>query len=55
VRVTGRNYNNVMLVAPMFLGLSLLLMLGVRRGEAVADEAQAVEGVGGRPVAVRGN
>jgi maltose/moltooligosaccharide transporter len=39
VQFTGRNYNNVMLVAPMFLGLALLLMLGVRRGEAVADEA----------------
>jgi MFS-type transporter involved in bile tolerance (Atg22 family) len=36
VQVTGRNWNNVMLAAPMFLLLALVMMLGVRRGEAVA-------------------
>jgi maltose/moltooligosaccharide transporter len=34
VQLTGNNYNNVMLVAPAFLLLALLMMLGVRRGEA---------------------
>lgn len=34
VQLTGRNYNNIMLVAPFFMLLALVLMLGVRRGEA---------------------
>jgi MFS family permease len=36
VQLTGRNWNNVMLAAPLFLVVALVLMLGVRRGEAVA-------------------
>jgi MFS-type transporter involved in bile tolerance (Atg22 family) len=35
VQLTGKNYNNIMLVAPVFMGLALVMMLGVRRGEAV--------------------
>lgn len=35
VQLTGENYNNIMLVAPIFMGVALLMMLGVRRGEAV--------------------
>lgn len=34
IQLTDRNYNNVMLVAPFFMLLALLLMAGVRRGEA---------------------
>ncbi len=34
VQLTGSNYRNVMLVAPVFMLLALLLMIGVRRGEA---------------------
>jgi len=34
VQLTGKNYNTIMLVAPIFMGLALLMMLGVRRGEA---------------------
>jgi len=34
IQLTGDNYNTIMLVAPIFMVLALLLMLGVRRGEA---------------------
>ncbi|MEW5829684.1 MAG: SLC45 family MFS transporter [Chloroflexota bacterium] len=34
VQLTGSNYNNVMLVAPVFMALAFILMAGVRRGEA---------------------
>jgi len=34
VQLTGNNYNTIMLVAPIFMVVALLLMLGVRRGEA---------------------
>ena len=34
VQFTGNNYNNVMLVAPIFMVIALVLMWGVRRGEA---------------------
>jgi maltose/moltooligosaccharide transporter len=34
IQLTGNNYNTIMLVAPIFMVLALLLMLGVRRGEA---------------------
>jgi maltose/moltooligosaccharide transporter len=41
IDLTGRNYNMIMAVAPFFMVLALLLMLGVRKGEAlVAPEAQ---------------
>lgn len=35
IQFTGNNYNAIMIVAPVFLVLALLMMLGVRRGEAV--------------------
>jgi MFS family permease len=34
VQLTGKDYNNIMLVAPLFMLLALLLIMGVRRGEA---------------------
>ncbi len=34
IQATGNNYNNVMLVAPIFMLLAFVMMLGVRRGEA---------------------
>lgn len=34
VQLTGMNYNSIMLVAPVFMLAALLLMIGVRRGEA---------------------
>jgi len=41
VTLTGRNYNNIMLAAPLFLVAALVLMVGVKRGEAVAAEPAA--------------
>jgi MFS family permease len=41
IRLTGNNYNNVMFVAPIFFALALVLMLGVKRGEAVIAPAVA--------------
>lgn len=35
ISLTGRNYNAVMIVAPIFMALALLMMIGVKRGEAV--------------------
>jgi MFS family permease len=34
VQLSGNNYNNIMLVAPMFMVCAFLLIMGVRRGEA---------------------
>jgi len=34
IQLTGNNYNVVMLIAPFFMLAALILMLGVRRGEA---------------------
>ena len=36
IALTHNNYNNIMLVAPIFMLVALVLMLGVRRGEAQA-------------------
>jgi len=41
VQLTGSNYNNIMIVAPIFMVVALVMMLGVRRGEAVMAEAVA--------------
>jgi MFS family permease len=35
ITLTGNNYNAIMIVAPIFMAVALVLMLGVRRGEAV--------------------
>ncbi len=34
VQLSGNNYNNIMLVAPMFMVCAFLLIMGVKRGEA---------------------
>lgn len=34
VQLSGDNYNAIMLIAPVFMLIALLLILGVRRGEA---------------------
>jgi maltose/moltooligosaccharide transporter len=39
VQFTGSNYNNVMLIAPFFLVIAFIMMLGVKRGEAVTTPA----------------
>jgi len=38
IQATGNNYNAVMVVAPIFMGIALALMWGVKRGEAVDAE-----------------
>ena len=38
IQLTRGNYNNIMLVAPIFMVVALVLMWGVRRGEAAAQE-----------------
>ncbi len=35
IQLTGNNYNVIMLIAPFFMFIALILMLGVRRGEAI--------------------
>jgi Na+/melibiose symporter-like transporter len=35
ITITGNNYNVIMLIAPFFMLAALVLMLGVRRGEAI--------------------
>ncbi len=35
IQLTGNNYNVIMLMAPFFMLTALVLMLGVRRGEAI--------------------
>ena len=38
IQLTNNNYNNIMLVAPIFMVVALVLMLGVRRGEATTAQ-----------------
>lgn len=38
IQLSGNNYNTIMLVAPIFMVLALILILGVRRGEAKIEE-----------------
>ncbi len=35
IQLSNNNYNNIMIVAPIFMVIALVLMLGVRRGEAM--------------------
>jgi MFS-type transporter involved in bile tolerance (Atg22 family) len=54
VQLTGRNYNNVMLAAPVFLVLALVMMLGVTRGEATV-EGTGLKAQGAGQVAAAGD
>ena len=38
IQLTGDNYNVIMLIAPFFMLTALILMLGVRRGEAASGQ-----------------
>jgi MFS-type transporter involved in bile tolerance (Atg22 family) len=38
IQISGENYNSIMLMAPVFMVVALILMWGVRRGEAVVVE-----------------
>jgi MFS family permease len=42
IQLSGNNYNVIMLIAPFFMIVALVLMLGVRRGEAPAALRGAV-------------
>jgi maltose/moltooligosaccharide transporter len=41
IQLTGRNYNAMMITAPIFMLVALVLMLGVRRGEATPQTGPA--------------
>lgn len=43
VQLTGKNYNNIMIVAPIFMAVALVMMLGVKRGEAVTAPAGMIQ------------
>ncbi len=43
IQLTGNDYNMIMLFSPIFLIVALVLMLGVRRGEAVQTGPAALE------------
>ena len=36
IQLTGNNYNIIMIIAPIFFAIAFIMMLGVRRGEAIA-------------------
>jgi MFS family permease len=38
VQLTGNNYNNVMYAGPIFLFIALILMMGVKKGEATKED-----------------
>ncbi len=40
IQLTSGNYNNIMLFAPIFMIIALVLMWGVRRGEAKAVDGK---------------
>ncbi len=37
IQLTGNNYNLIMIIAPIFMLAALLMLIGVRRGEALAE------------------
>ena len=37
IQAAGNNYNAVMVVAPIFMGMALFFMWGVKRGEAISE------------------
>lgn len=37
IALSGNNYNTIMIVAPVFMVIALVMMLGVRRGEAAVE------------------
>jgi len=37
IELSGRNYNATMMIAPVFMAIAFLMMIGVRRGEATAE------------------
>lgn len=39
IQLTGNNYNNTMLIAPIFMAAAFIMMAGVRRGEAQTTSA----------------
>ncbi len=39
VQLTGNNYASIMVIGPVFMALALVMMLGVKRGEAQPDAA----------------
>ncbi len=41
IKLTGDNYNSIMIVAPIFMVIALVMMLGVRRGEAAIQPTPA--------------
>ena len=47
VQLTGRNYNSIMVVAPLFMIIAFVLMVGVRRGEAQASKVDLTRSSGG--------
>lgn len=44
IQITGRNYNSIMFVAPVFMLVAFFLMSGVRRGEAILQVVPAAAG-----------
>ena len=38
VQLSGNNYGMVMVVGPIFLVIALILMMGVKRGEATVED-----------------
>lgn len=54
VQLTGNNWNNIMLVAPIFLGVAVVLMVGVKRGEA-KEEGTGLKPQGAGAVAAAGD
>jgi maltose/moltooligosaccharide transporter len=41
VQLSGRNYNAIMMAAPLFMIVALIMMLGVRKGEAKPSSSPA--------------
>ncbi len=37
IELSGRNYNATMMIAPVFMAIAFLMMIGVRRGEATTE------------------
>ena len=46
---TGNNYNSMMIVAPIFMAIAIIMMWGVKRGEALPQPELVPQEIGTQP------
>ncbi len=52
IQLSGSNYSTTMLAAPFFMILAFIMMMGVKRGEALPQPQAVDQGAGNQPVII---